>query len=276
MRLSSGWHIEGLLDFDDAGAYPFGLSNNVESERVTSLSCLENNHSLQSTVKASVSCNCTQSVTNLSGPACIALHAFTSKSHTQLTVLSEARVQAMWRNAETYGSQRMPLFHQMFKRDHRPGLGSLDVYSTAFYVAMAISQWERLYETCGNTSSVSVMLVSYFPPPKSNHVLNWDIFYDHIVTDILRRIIMAALIMMYVIYFLWNMCIGSASSIILTEHFWMVLNCQWHRLHLGRAACLTRTALFSVQKRSLKNKMKGKHKTLVTELFLMTITFRSE
>lgn len=55
------------------------------------------------------------------------------------------------------------------------------------------------------------------------------IFYDRIAPDKLRRIIMAALIMMYVIYFLWNVCIGRVSSIILAEHYWMVLNCQWHR-----------------------------------------------
>ncbi len=49
--------MEGVLDFDDAAAYPFGLSNNTERERTTSLSCLENNHSVQSAVKASASWN---------------------------------------------------------------------------------------------------------------------------------------------------------------------------------------------------------------------------
>lgn len=42
-----------------------------------------------------------------------------SKSHMQLRVLSEARVQAVWWDAETYCSKRMACFHQMFKRDHR-------------------------------------------------------------------------------------------------------------------------------------------------------------
>lgn len=71
--------------------------------------------------------------------------------------------------------------------------------------------------------SVSALLVSYPPPPRPpfpNLVMyQIGIFYDHTVPDKLRRIIMAMMIMMYVIYFLGNMCIGSASSIILTEHF---------------------------------------------------------
>jgi len=86
--------MEDLLDFDDAAAYPFGLSNNSACA-ATSVSCLENNHSVQSTVKASASRSFTLPAPNsppCSSPGCNALWDWITKSQMQLVVLSEAMV----------------------------------------------------------------------------------------------------------------------------------------------------------------------------------------
>lgn len=89
--------MEDLLDFDDAAAYPFGLSNNSACA-ATSVSCLENNHSVQSTVKASASRSFTPPASNsppCSSPGCNALWDWITKSQMQLVVLSEAMVLAI-------------------------------------------------------------------------------------------------------------------------------------------------------------------------------------
>lgn len=78
--------MEDLLDFDDAAAYPFGLSNNSACA-ATSVSCLENNHSVQSTVKASASRSFTPPASNsppCSSPGCNALWDWITKSQMQL------------------------------------------------------------------------------------------------------------------------------------------------------------------------------------------------
>lgn len=79
--------MEDLLDFDDAAAYPFGLSNNPVCA-ATSVSCLENNHSVQSTVKASTSTlpasNSPPPLPLAPNPGCDALRDWITKSQMQL------------------------------------------------------------------------------------------------------------------------------------------------------------------------------------------------
>lgn len=97
--LISHWHMEDLLDFDDAAVYPFGLSNNSVCA-ATSINCLENNHSVQSIVKASACRSLTLPASPsphppaplCSSPICNALWDWITKSHMQLMVLSGATV----------------------------------------------------------------------------------------------------------------------------------------------------------------------------------------
>ena len=110
--------MEDLLDFDDAAAYPFGLSNNSACA-ATSVSCLENNHSVQSTVKASASRNFPPPASNsppCSLPGCNALWDWITKSQMQLVVLSEAMVEAICWNTTLCPCALAAgkLFHQVY------------------------------------------------------------------------------------------------------------------------------------------------------------------